>query len=56
MLGSIYVGRKCVINKSILVGNQNYIEDNRYVGPNEIVEIDDRMRLDIEAKAKEGIL
>ena len=54
VLGSIRIGKECIINKSILIGDS--IEDKRYVGKNSIVECDNKMRLEKKAEIMEGKL
>lgn len=54
VLGSIRIGRECVINKAILVGNS--IEDKSYVEKNSITKVDNKMRLENEEKVMEGAL
>ena len=52
VLGSIYIGKECVINKPILVRNR--IEDRMYVDKKNIVEIDDKKRNEIRINVMEG--
>lgn len=54
VLGSINIGRECIINKSILIGDN--IEDKKYVDTNSIVDINNEMWQDKKLKVMGGTL
>lgn len=54
VLGSIHIGRECVINKSILVGDS--IEDRKHVDKSSIVDINDEIRQNMKLKVMGGTL
>lgn len=52
VLGSIHIGKECVINKSILVRNR--IDDRMYVDEKNIVEIDGKKHNEMRINVMEG--
>lgn len=54
VLGSIHIGRECIINKSLLIGDN--IEDKKHVDTNSIVDINNEMWQDKKLKVMGGTL